>query len=207
MIRSTLIFAATIVAITFTASFAKAEVEGEHAAPAPALNQNPPAASGGQDLTEKVAGLQIGSEAPAPAVPAPVAQVKQIIASTDGDWPDVTVDIFELKRTGGDTLTLKFTINNGSSENVDFSYNFGEGGGTIDFNTIGGTHLLDVANKKKYFVVRDAQGKCTCSSGLKSIPPGSKGNLWAKFPAPPANVSKITVEIPHFIPLDDVPIS
>jgi hypothetical protein len=32
-------------------------------------------------------------------------------------------------------------------------------------------------------------------------------NLWAKFPAPPDNVEKISVVIPKFLPLDDVPIS
>ena len=35
----------------------------------------------------------------------------------------------------------------------------------------------------------------------------ARANLYAKFPAPPGDVEKITVEIPHFIPMDDVPIS
>jgi hypothetical protein len=56
-------------------------------------------------------------------------------------------------------------------------------------------------------VVRDAEGKCLSSRGLGKIEPGSRMNLWAKFPAPPDSVEKITVVIPHFIPMDDVPIS
>jgi hypothetical protein len=31
--------------------------------------------------------------------------------------------------------------------------------------------------------------------------------LWAKFPAPPDSVTKIGVVMPHFVPMDDVPIS
>jgi hypothetical protein len=30
--------------------------------------------------------------------------------------------------------------------------------------------------------------------------------LWARFPAPPAGVQKVSVVIPHFLPIDDVPI-
>jgi hypothetical protein len=35
----------------------------------------------------------------------------------------------------------------------------------------------------------------------------SRLNLWAKFPAPPEDVKKISITIPHFAPLDDAPIS
>ena len=171
----------------------------------PASNENAAAPPNDSNLSGQVADLQMGSEPPAPAAPAPNVQGKQVIASTDSDWPDVTVDVTELKRTSGDTLTLKFAINNGSGKDVDFGYDFGTGTG--DFNSIGAVHLLDVANKKKYFVVRDSEGACLCSRGLKSVTPGAKLNLWAKFPAPPVNVSKISIEIPHFIPIDDVPIS
>jgi len=67
--------------------------------------------------------------------------------------------------------------------------------------------LVDEANKKKYFVVRDSDGKCVCSRGLKDIGAGETINVWARFPAPPDDVQKISIVIPHFSPLDDVPIS
>jgi hypothetical protein len=35
----------------------------------------------------------------------------------------------------------------------------------------------------------------------------SSSNFWARFPAPPDNVVKIGVVVPHFVPLDDVPLS
>jgi hypothetical protein len=35
---------------------------------------------------------------------------------------------------------------------------------------------------------------------------GSQASLWAKFPAPPDDVTKMTVVIQHFIPLEDIPI-
>lgn len=130
-----------------------------------------------------------------------------ILASTDGETPGVRIEVVELKRVTGGTVNLKFVLINDSEKNLDFGYAFGEGGSTIDFNSIGGVHLLDAVGKKKYFVIRDSEKKCLCSQGLKSVVSKSRMNLWAKFPAPPDNVDKITVVVPHFMPMDDVPIS
>ena len=130
-----------------------------------------------------------------------------ILATTDGENPGIRVEVVELKRVSGGTVNLKFILINEGEKNMDFGYAFGEGGSTIDFNSIGGVHLIDAAGKKKYFVIRDSEKKCLCSQGLKSVASKSQMNLWAKFPAPPDNVEKITVVIPHFMPMDDVPIS
>jgi hypothetical protein len=129
-----------------------------------------------------------------------------VLASTEGDKPDIRVEVVELKRTSGDTVNLKFTMINDSDQEMDFGYDFGEGS-TTDISTVAGAHLIDAAGKKKYFVVRDTENACVCSRGLKSIKPKTRANLFAKFPAPPEDVQKITVVIPHFTPMDDVPIS
>ncbi|HJT16544.1 MAG TPA: hypothetical protein VJ853_04120, partial [Thermoanaerobaculia bacterium] len=72
---------------------------------------------------------------------------------------------------------------------------------------VSGVTLVDPVNKKKYFVVVDTEKNCLCSRKVNSIDANSKVNLWAKFPAPPPDVQKVTIAIPHFQPIDDVPIS
>lgn len=130
------------------------------------------------------------------------------LGAADGETPDVRVEVTELKRVSGGTLNLKFVMINDSDKKVGFGYSFAdrdhEG---IDFSSIGGVHLIDAVGKKKYFVVRDSEKKCVCSQKLKDLQSKSRMNLWAKFPAPPEDVQKITVVIPHFQPIDDVPIS
>ncbi len=131
-----------------------------------------------------------------------------VLATSDGEEPGTRVEITELKRTSGGTLMLRFAMINDSDRKLDFGYNFVEESYHIkDFGGIGGIHLIDQVGKKKYFVVRDTEGACECSRNLKDIKPGTRANLWAKFPAPPENVQKISIEIPHFSPMDDVPIS
>ena len=129
-------------------------------------------------------------------------------ASADGETSGVKVVVQELKRTSGGTVSMKFTITNGSDKEVGGGYSYGDKDHEIiDHGSVGGVQLVDEAGKKKYLVVRDSGAKCVCSQGLKDIKEGETVSLWARFPAPPDNVQKITVLIPHFQPMDDVPIS
>ncbi|MEP6706748.1 MAG: hypothetical protein ABJC05_04485 [Pyrinomonadaceae bacterium] len=150
---------------------------------------------------------QAGANAsPAPA--ATLASSAPAIATAEGETSGVRAEVQELKRGSDSTLTLKFSIVNGSDKNLSFGYDFGDEANHIkDYDSIGGVTLVDGANKKKYFVVRDTESNCVCSRGVKDLKPQTRANLWAKFPAPPDEVQKIGVVIPHFGPLDDVPIS
>lgn len=130
------------------------------------------------------------------------------IATADGETSGTRVDVTELKRSSDNTVTLKFAMANDSDKQLNFGYAFGDEANQIkDFASIGGITLIDGTNKKKYFVVRDTENNCVCSRGLKDMAAHSRANLWAKFPAPPDDVQKISIVIPHFGPLDDVPIS
>ncbi|MGH9753435.1 MAG: hypothetical protein ACREA2_11685 [Blastocatellia bacterium] len=138
---------------------------------------------------------------------APATSAGTALATADGEKPGVRIEVQEMKRTSGDTLSLKFALINDSDESFDFGYALIEPGKTDDYNSISGVNLIEGVGKKKYFVVRDTEGAPLCSRGLSSVASKSRVNLWAKFPAPPVDVSKITIAVPHFIPMEDVPIS
>jgi hypothetical protein len=141
--------------------------------------------------------------APQPAPkPAPAPVTPGGLLSTQGEFPGITVAVQELKRSSN-TLTLKLVMANQSSQSFPAYYDFFEKEG----HSVDGVHLIDPVGKKKYFVVRDTDGACLCSRQIQDIAPGAQSVLWAKFPAPPDDVQKMTVEIPHFPPLEDVPIS
>jgi hypothetical protein len=139
------------------------------------------------------------------ATPA-VSSSTEGIGSGDGEQTGTRVVITELKR-GGSTLTLKFTIYNDSNAELDTGGKFsGSGYRENGGRSFSGIHLIDSVSKKKYFVAADSDGNCLCSEGVDDIRAKAQVSLWAKFPAPPDNIQKITVQIPHFIPVDDVPI-
>ena len=128
------------------------------------------------------------------------------LASADGAKPGSRVEIQEFKRVSGGTIMLRFSLINDADQTLNVGYDFGSGS-TSDIGTVGGVHLIDAVGKKKYFVVRDSNNTCDCSRGVKDIAAKTRANLWARFPAPPDNVEKITIVIPKFSPMDDVPIS
>jgi hypothetical protein len=144
----------------------------------------------------------------AAAAPAAAATTSSGIASADGEKPGTRVDVMELKRGSGGTVTLKMAFVNDSEHAMGFGYNFADPDHEIaDHGSIGGVQLVDPVGKKKYFVARDSEGKCVCSTKVPDVAPHSRVSLWAKFPAPPDDVQKISIVIPHFQPLDDVTIS
>jgi hypothetical protein len=130
----------------------------------------------------------------------------QGLGTADGEQAGTEVIVEEFKR-GGKTLALKFTIYNNSNSSLNTGMRFKadgykENGG----RSFSGITLIDDASKKKYFVVADADGNCVCSEHVDDIEPKTQATLWARFPAPPDDIQKITVVIPHFTPIDDVPI-
>lgn len=143
----------------------------------------------------------------APAVPAAPAASPSVLARSDGDKAGLSVEVTELKRGSGDMLTLKFVMVNNTKQQFRLGSDYGAGGGNIDDHSVSGTHLIDAVNKKKYLVVRDSAKLCVCSVMPGYIEVGGRANLWAKFPAPPEDVKLIAVMIPHFAPMDDVPVS
>src|SRR5256885_9121288 len=142
------------------------------------------------------------------AKPGGAAPAVKSIATADGETPDTRAEIIELKRTSGDQLMLRFMIVNESSKPFHFSERLADPAlSGKDHSTIGGVHLLDTTNKKKHFVLRDSEGNCVCSRKLGDIAAQSRMTVWARFPAPPEGTQKISIVIPRFVPVDDVPIT
>lgn len=132
------------------------------------------------------------------------------VAKTDGETTGLRVEVIELKRGSGDTLTLRFNLINDSGEKFEpKGWYLGDYKGyqNQDIGNVGAITLIDTVGKKKYFVVRDTDENCLCSNPIPSVNAKSRVALWAKFPAPGSDVKMIGVVIPHFIPMDDVPIS
>jgi hypothetical protein len=124
------------------------------------------------------------------------------IATADGEQSGVRIDITELKRTSGDTVTMRFTLVNESGETVN-PYDLFE---SVQ-SDVRNVYLIDAAGRKKYLTIMDATNNCVCSGGLShSLDNGKSTPLWARFPAPPAQVKEVSAIFPHFIPAD-VPIS
>ncbi|WP_043627012.1 hypothetical protein [Nonomuraea candida] len=154
------------------------------------------------------------TQTPAPAEPEQSAppQETKVIATREakvgsGDmYGSARADITELKRQGR-TVSLSWTV---TATDGKVNLHNGMGTGTFDY-TVSGVSLIDPVNAKRYRVARNGTGedaKCVCSGTQgQFLESGEASTLYAVFAAPPADVTKVNVELPMIGVLTDVPIS
>ena len=132
------------------------------------------------------------------------ALAAETLATANAETEGIRIDVTDLKRGTGDVVTLKFTIVNDSKQAIPLARWLAESTRNVDAKTVSGVHLADPSNKRKFFVIRDEEGNPLCSTKVADVAPGARASFWAKFPAPTAKA--VSVVVPHFEPLDDVPV-
>lgn len=115
----------------------------------------------------------------------------------------LVAEIVQCKRAGG-VLSIRMRLRNTGSEKSHLKL---VAGGKYD-----GYYL--VAGNKKYFILRDSE-KTPLANPTNNfskdvettIPKGGRFVWYAKYPAPPNEVKKITYYTPITAPFEDVPVS
>ncbi|MFJ8657822.1 hypothetical protein [Streptomyces sp. NPDC093795] len=67
-------------------------------------------------------------------------------------------------------------------------------------NSLGGATLTDSAGKKRYYVLRDTDGRPLTTTGLSILPAGETAAVFMQFPAPPASTTEVSFQLPTFEP-------
>ncbi|MFD5142946.1 hypothetical protein [Streptomyces sp. NPDC058401] len=64
--------------------------------------------------------------------------------------------------------------------------------------SIAGATVVDTAGKKRYYVLRDTEGRCACTTGLTPIKAGESVPIFAQYPAPPTSTTEVAFGLPSF---------
>jgi hypothetical protein len=117
----------------------------------------------------------------------------------DSDISGIGLELTSVQRTG-DTIVvrLKYISTRDKPTRID-----NEAG-----QQVSDMYYVDAKNKKKYPIIKDTEGK-PLSSNLTyfEVGAGETKAGWAKFPAPPPDVTAISVYIPGAPPFENVPIA
>ncbi|MEU2396509.1 hypothetical protein [Streptomyces pseudogriseolus] len=65
-------------------------------------------------------------------------------------------------------------------------------------SSLGGATLIDSASKKRYYVLRDTDGRPLATTNIPKIKPGDAVPVFMQFPAPPTDTSEVTFQLPTF---------
>lgn len=158
-------------------------------------SQNPPA--------DAMSSGQAAETAPATAS----APLPDGLARARGEWPYFSVRLLEAQTRPSGVLEVRLLLINSSTtgDRVDLAASFGLD--PEDEGTMAGVYILDPERSKKYFVLRNADGAPESSAGLGVLDPGQSVEVWARFPAPPEEVERVTIHVPHAEPMTGVPIA
>ena len=64
--------------------------------------------------------------------------------------------------------------------------------------SLGGATLVDPKGKKRYYVLRDTDGRPLTTTGLTTIQSGQTIPVFIQFPAPPTSATDVTLQVPTF---------
>ena len=64
--------------------------------------------------------------------------------------------------------------------------------------SLGGATLVDSASKKRYYVLRDTDGRPLTTTNMPRLKPGESIPVFMQFPAPPAQTSEVSFQLPSF---------
>ncbi|WP_374775581.1 hypothetical protein OG756_24830 [Streptomyces sp. NBC_01310] len=175
--------AAAAVAAALVLTLAGCGDDGQGKAP-----QSTPTAAKTADADAKPQPSVSGSQSSAPP---------QVLATMNGE-SGVVLTVNSAVRDSGGFLTVSGQIKNAGDKA--FGNTAAWRGNELNASgvSIAGVNLVDKAGKKRYYVLRDTEGRCLCTTGVVIIEAGQSVPFFAQFPAPPATTSEVEFNFPTF---------
>ncbi|MFH8446370.1 hypothetical protein ACH4D3_34815 [Streptomyces sp. NPDC018026] len=65
-------------------------------------------------------------------------------------------------------------------------------------SSLGGATLVDSKGKKRYYVLRDTDGRPLTTTNFPALKTGESLPVFMQFPAPPADTAEVTLQLPMF---------
>jgi hypothetical protein len=150
----------------------------------------PSSASGGAKKQTPSTGSDSDTTAPA----------QQALAQIKGAH-DISVTLTSAVRDPDGFVTVQGTLtNNGTSTFDADAWRGNEVALAASGASAAGAVLVDEAGKKRYYVLRDTDGKCLCTMGLTDVKPQETRPFFAQFPSPPAATTEVEFQLPTMPP-------
>ncbi|MFJ7075047.1 hypothetical protein [Streptomyces sp. NPDC098781] len=96
----------------------------------------------------------------------------------------------ELQNDGDKTLTIPAQLSGNETEII------------RNGRSLGGATLVDSKGKKRYYVLRDTDGRPLTTTGISAIKSGETIPVFMQFPAPPTDTADVSFQLPMFAPAD-----
>ncbi|MCI3272783.1 hypothetical protein [Streptomyces cylindrosporus] len=110
------------------------------------------------------------------------------------------LQITSAKRDSGGFVTVNGTIKNDGAGTAVIPSNLSGNETEIIKNgsSLGGATLVDSKGKKRYYVLRDTDGRPLTTTGLPALKSGESIPVFMQFPSPPTSTTEVDFQLPGF---------
>ncbi len=120
----------------------------------------------------------------------------KVIATINGA-NGVNILVASAVRDQGGFVTVKGRVENTGDQAYTFD-NWADG--DLDFTgkgaSVAGMTLVDKKGKKRYYILRDTDNNCLCTTFPTGLGAGKTADFFAQFPAPPASTTEVDLQVP-----------
>ncbi|MGW8747338.1 hypothetical protein [Streptomyces sp. NPDC055794] len=104
------------------------------------------------------------------------------------------------QRDAGGFITVSGDLKNDGSKTVNVPAQLSGNETEIIRNgsSLGGATLVDSKGKKRYYVLRDTDGRPLTTTNFPALKTGETLPVFMQFPAPPADATEVTLQLPMF---------
>jgi hypothetical protein len=108
--------------------------------------------------------------------------------------------ISSAQRDSGGFVTVNGSLKNDGSQNVTVPAAVRGNETEILRNgmSFGGATLVDSKEKKRYYVLRDTEGRPLTTTGFTRVKAGDSLAVFIQFPAPPESTTEVSFQLPTF---------
>ncbi|MCX4674617.1 hypothetical protein OG413_04645 [Streptomyces sp. NBC_01433] len=106
----------------------------------------------------------------------------------------------QVKRDAGGFVTVQAEIRNGGDGTRNSASWGGQESSVVakNPNSVAGATLVDKVGKKRYYVLRDTDARCLCTTAIAPLSPGESAPIFMQFPAPPETTTEVDFSLPTF---------
>ncbi|MBD2817594.1 hypothetical protein EF913_01880 [Streptomyces sp. WAC04189] len=142
-------------------------------------------ASSSRSSESKPEAHEEASEEPLAELKGPSGLILKVTGAQRDSGGFVTVS-GELKNDGDKTVTVPAQLSGNETEII------------RNGRSLGGATLVDSKGKKRYYVLRDTEGRPLTTTNFSAVKAGETLPVFMQFPAPPATATELTLQLPMF---------
>ncbi|MFE4382018.1 hypothetical protein [Streptomyces cyaneofuscatus] len=112
----------------------------------------------------------------------------------------LTLVINQVKRDSGGFVTVQGVIKNEGTQSANTTAWAGSETALLaaNPNSVAGATLVDKVGKKRYYILRDTENRCLCTTGIPPLMAGKTTSVFMQFPSPPADATEVDFTLPTF---------